>query len=195
VAEDRHLRRGGRFWKIIEDDGFRRLLHRADDTVSDPLCVPGAGSRPPPGLHVAVTAHPRSGLHNNSGRHFRGTSTPQYLLRDRDGIFGREFTSQVKELGIQEVLGAPHVPQQRAYIERIIGTIRRECLDHVIVYGEASLIRHLRLFLAYYHETRTYLALDKDTPAERAVQLSGAGRIVAVSQVGGLHHRHERRVA
>ena len=147
-------------------------------------------------LHVAVSARPTAEWTAQQLREaFPWDSTPQYLLRDRDGIFGREFTSQVKELGIQEVLGAPRVPQQRAYIERLIGTIRRECLDHVIVYGEASLMRHLKLFLAYYHETRTHLALDKDTPGDRAVQLPGSGRIVAVPQVGGLHHRYERRVA
>jgi hypothetical protein len=82
-------------------------------------------------------------------------SAPHFLLRDRDRIFGSDFTRQVKALGIQEVLGTPRTPQQRAYIERVIGTIRRECLDHVIVFNEAALQRHLKLFLEYYHGTRT----------------------------------------
>jgi transposase InsO family protein len=101
----------------------------------------------------------------------------------------------VKELGIQEVLGAPRAPQQRAYIERVIGTIRRECLDHLIILNEAALHRHLKLFLEYYHQSRTHLSLEKDTPASRSVQPPEAGRVVAVPQVGGLHHRYERRAA
>jgi transposase InsO family protein len=92
-------------------------------------------------------------------------------------------------------LGAPGVPQQRAYIERVIGTIRRECLDHVIIVNGAALHLHLKLFLEYYHGTRTHLSLEKDTPESRSVQPPGSGRVVAVAQVGGLHHRYERRAA
>ena len=92
------------------------------------------------------------------------------MLRDRDGIFGSGFTKQLEQFGIEEVLGAPGVPQQRAYIERVIGTIRRECLDHVIVFNEASLRRQLKLFLEYYHQSRTHLSLAKDTPESRSVQ-------------------------
>jgi transposase InsO family protein len=117
------------------------------------------------------------------------------LLRDRDRIFGSDFTKQVEELGIKEVPGVPGAPQQRAYIERVIGTIRRECLDHLIVFDEAMLCGHLKLFLEYYHETRTHLSLEKDTPASRLVQAPELGRVVAVPQVGGLHHRYERRAA
>jgi transposase InsO family protein len=98
-------------------------------------------------------------------------------------------------MGIKEVLSAPRSPWQRAYVERVIGTIRRECLDHVIVLNEASLRRHVRSFLAYYHETRTHLSLDKDTPANRSVQPPGSGRVIALPQVGGLHHRYERWAA
>src|SRR5215471_17969118 len=84
---------------------------------------------------------------------------------------------------------------QRAYVECVIGTIRRECLDHVIVFNEASLCRHMRSFLAYYHESRTHVSLGKDTPAARPVQSPEAGTIIAMPQVGGLHHRYERRAA
>ena len=101
----------------------------------------------------------------------------------------------MNELGIQEVLGAPRAPRQRAYIERVIGTIRRECLDHVIVFNEASLRRHLKFFQEYYHGVRTHLSLEKDTPESRPVGLPESGRVVAVPQVGGLHHRYERRAA
>jgi transposase InsO family protein len=117
------------------------------------------------------------------------------LLRDRERIFGSDFTKQVNELGIQEVLGAPQAPQQRAYIERVIGTIRRECLDHLIIVNEAALHRHLKLFLEYYHGTRTHLSLAKDPPESRSVQPPESGRVVAVPQVGGLHHRYERHAA
>ena len=101
----------------------------------------------------------------------------------------------MKELGIEEVLGAPRAPRQRAYIERVIGTLRRECLDHVIVFSEASLSHHLRKFTDYYHRSRTHLSLQKDTPESRPVQAPEAGRIVAIPVVGGLHHRYERRAA
>jgi len=80
-------------------------------------------------------------------------------------------------------------------VERVIGTIRRECLDHVIVLNKASLYRHVKSFPAYYHESRTHLSLDKDTPEPGPVQSAELGRIVAISQVGGLHHRYERRAA
>ena len=81
------------------------------------------------------------------------------------------------------------------YIERVMGTIRRECLDHLIVVDGVSLLRQLKSFLAYCHESRTHLALEKDTPAHRKVQEPASGRIVAIPQVGGLHHRYERRAA
>ncbi|MGA2594395.1 MAG: integrase core domain-containing protein, partial [Bryobacteraceae bacterium] len=97
--------------------------------------------------------------------------------------------------GIQQVLSAPRAPWQRAYVERVIGSIRRECLDHVIVFHEASLSRHLQRFIAYYHESRTHLSLAKDTPAGRPVQPLELGAVIAIPQVGGLHHRYERRAA
>ena len=101
----------------------------------------------------------------------------------------------MKAMGIKQVLSAPRSPWQRASVERVIGTIRRECLDHVIVFSEASLYRHLRNFADYYHRSRTHLGLQKDTPESRPVQAPEAGRIVAIPEVGGLHHRYERRAA
>jgi putative transposase len=100
----------------------------------------------------------------------------------------------VRNLGVKEVLSAPRSPG-KAYIERVIGSIRRECIDHVIVLNEASLYRHRKSFIAYYHETRTHLSLEKDTPASRSVQPPDLGPVVALLQVGGLHHRYERRAA
>jgi putative transposase len=98
-------------------------------------------------------------------------------------------------MGIQEVLSAPRVPWQRAYVERVIGTIRRECLDHVIVFNEASLRRTLSSYFSYYHRSRTHLSLDKDAAESRPVQPPELGNIVAIPEVGGLHHRYERRAA
>jgi putative transposase len=147
-------------------------------------------------LHFAVTAHPTAEWTGQQLRNaFPWDMTPRYLLRDRDRIFGNDFTRQVEEMGIREVLSAPRSPWQRAYVERVIGTIRRECLDHVIVFSEASLHRHVRSFVAYYRESRTHLSLGKDSPEPRAVQPAELGRIAVIPQVGGLHHRYERRAA
>jgi transposase InsO family protein len=98
-------------------------------------------------------------------------------------------------MGIREVLSTPRSPWQRAYVERVIGSIRRECLDHVIVFHESSLRRTLNSYFAYYHRSRTHLSLGKDSPEPRAIQPPETGRVVAVPQVGGLHHRYERRAA
>jgi len=147
-------------------------------------------------LHFGVTAHPTAEWTAQQLREsFPWETAPRYLLRDRDRIFGADLVKQVKAMGIKPVLSAPRSPWQRAYIERVIGTIRRECLDHVIVFSEASLHRHLRNFADYYHRSRTHLGLQKDTPESRPVQAPGAGRIVAIPEVGGLHHRYERRAA
>jgi transposase InsO family protein len=94
---------------------------------------------------------PRSGQPSNCGKPFPGTARPQYLLRDRDRIFGQEFVEQVKAMGIKQVLSAPGSPWQRAYVERLIGSVRRECLDHMIVFGERSLRRALASYVSYYH--------------------------------------------
>jgi putative transposase len=147
-------------------------------------------------LHFGVTAHPTAEWTAQQLREaFPWETAPRYLLRDRDTIFGADFVTQVKAMGIKQVLSAPRSPWQRAYIERVIGTIRRECLDHVIVLNEAGLSRHLREFADYYHRSRTHLGLQKDTPESRPVQTPEAGRIVAIPEVGGLHHRYERRAA
>ncbi len=147
-------------------------------------------------LHFNVTAHPTAEWTALQLRDaFPWDAAPRYLLRDRDRIFGDDFTQQVEDMGIKEVLSTPRAPWQRAYVERVIGTIRRECLDHLIVCNEASLCRHLKSFVTYYHQTRTHLGLDKDTPEPRPVQPPDLGPVIAVPQVGGLHHRYERRAA
>ena len=99
----------------------------------------------------------------------------------------------VNTIGIQEVLTTPASPWQNAYVERFIGSVRRECLDHVIVLTAAGLRRVLNEYVAYYSRTRTHLGLDKDAPLPRPVAPLTAGRVIAIPQVGGLHHRYERR--
>lgn len=147
-------------------------------------------------VHFAVTAHPTAEWTAQQLREaFPWENVPRYLLRDRDRIFGHEFVEQVKGMGIKQVLSTPRSPWERAYVERVIGTIRRECLDHVIVFNERSLHRHLQNFTTYYHRTRTHLALQKDTPDARPVQPPEAGRVISIPEVGGLHHRYERRAA
>src|SRR5215472_14910633 len=102
-------------------------------------------------VHFNVTAHPTAEWTVQQLREaFPFDQVPKYLLRDRDRVFGGEFSKKVAELGMEEVLSAPRSPWQRAYVERVIGTIRRECLDHVIVFNEGSLYRHVKSFLAYY---------------------------------------------
>ncbi len=126
---------------------------------------------------------------------FPEDSAPRYLLRDRDATYGDVFRRRVKSLGIVEVLTAARSPWQNPYAERMIGTIRRELLDHVIVLDEGHLRHQLRRYLRYYHGSRTHLSLAKDSPESRAVEQPELGRVVALPQVGGLHHRYTRCAA
>ena len=147
-------------------------------------------------LHFNVTAHPTVEWTGQQLREaFPFDQLPRYLLRDRDAIFGDEFRGQVRDMGIHEVLSTPRSPWQRAYVERVIGSIRRECLDQVIVFHETSLRRILTSYVDYYHRSRTHLSLSKDSPEPRSIHPPDMGAVVAVSQVGGLHHRYERRAA
>jgi putative transposase len=120
---------------------------------------------------------------------------PRYLIRDRDAIFGETFQRQVRALQIEDVPTAPKSPWQNPYAERVIGSIRRECLDHVIVLGEAHLRRILAKYADYYNGARTHLALQKDSPDERPVQVPDSGAVREFAQVGGLHHRYVRMAA
>jgi transposase InsO family protein len=147
-------------------------------------------------LHFNVTAHPTAEWTGQQLREaFPFDQLPHYLLRDRDAIFGDDFRRQVTDMAIQEVLPTPRSHWQRAYVERVIGSIRRECLDHLIAFSETSLRRILRSYVEYYHRSRTHLALGKDSPEPRSIQSAEMGRVVALPQVGGLHHRYERRAA
>jgi transposase InsO family protein len=146
--------------------------------------------------HFNVTAHPTAIWTARQLVEVCGTAkTPRYLIRDRDAIYGNQFQQQAKALGIDEIITAPGSPWQNAYAERVIGSIRRECLDHVIILGERHLKRILSSYVRYYHSTRTHLSLDKDAPDGRAVQSPAKGTVVELPRVGGLHHEYVRLAA
>jgi putative transposase len=126
---------------------------------------------------------------------FPWQTAPRYLLRDRDAVYGVVFSSRAQTLGIDEVKTAPRSPWQNPYVERLIGTLRRECLDHVVVLNETHLRHLLRDYLTYYHRCRTHLSLEKDTPEPRPVERPDEGGIVEMPMVGGLHHQYTRRAA
>src|SRR6202795_3551750 len=111
-----------------------------------------------------------------------------YMIRDRDCIYGAVVTRRMRAMGIRDKPIAPASPWQNGFVERLIGTIRRECVDHIIVLGEARLRRILKFYARYYNETRTHLALDKDAPVSRPVQRTGVVRSLAIR--GGLHHNY-----
>ena len=119
-------------------------------------------------------------------------TSPRYLLRDRDCIYGERFCSRVKSLSIEEVLTAPRSPWQSPYVERLIGSIRRECLNHIIILNERHLRRQLKSYITYYHEARTHLSLDKQSPVPRSIEPVEQGKIVAIPHIGGLHHEYRR---
>lgn len=128
---------------------------------------------------------------------FPWDSAPGYLMRDRDSIYGKVFRSRLKNMGIKEVISAPKSPWQNPYVERFIGSIRRDCLDHMIVLNQRHLKRILASYFEYYHNDRTHCGLEKDTPIERPVQHRPAngGKVIALSRVGGLHHRYKWKKA
>ena len=147
-------------------------------------------------VHFNATEHPTAQwTAQQLVEAFPFDTAPRYLLRDRDAIYGKKVKRRIKSLGIYEVITAPRSPWQNPYVERVIGSIRRECLDHVIVLNERHLRRILRDYFNYYHTSRTDLSLNKDPPDPRAVESVQYGNIAALPQVGGLHHRYTRIAA
>jgi transposase InsO family protein len=148
-------------------------------------------------LHVNATEHPTAEwLSNEVTETFKRIAKPKYLIRDRDSAYGLKFSKRLKELGIREHVVDKQSPWQNIYVERVISTIRRECLNHVIIVGERHLRRILTSYVAYYNTSRPHLSLGQDSPVPRPVQsISDGNKIDAIPQVGGLHHRYERRVA
>jgi putative transposase len=147
-------------------------------------------------VHFAITERPTAEwAAQQLVEAFPWNSAPRYLLRDRDGSYGAKFGGAANCLGILEVLTAPQSPWQNPYFERLIGSIRRECLDHVVILNETVLRRVLKSYFDYYERTWTHLSLGKDAPISRPIQPATMGHVVEIPQVGGLHHRYERVAA
>jgi transposase InsO family protein len=147
-------------------------------------------------VHFAVTANPTAEwTARQLLEAFPWDNAPRYLLRDRDAIYGEKFCQTSRWMGIHEVLTAPQSPWQNAYVERFIGSIRRECLDHVIVFHEAGLRRILKGYFEYYERCRTHLSLEKDAPVSRPVEPPSLGHVIQIPKVGGLHHLYTRQAA
>ena len=147
-------------------------------------------------LHFNVTDHPTAAW--TAQQLVEACSMdekPKYLVRDPDAIYGEDFRRKAQSLGIREVPTAYRCPWQNPYAERVIGTIRRECLDHVIVMGVRHLKQILTRYVDYYNGVRTHLSLYKDSPHRRPAQLASQGRIVELKKVGGLHHHYMRKAA
>jgi len=147
-------------------------------------------------LHFNATEHPTAAWTARQLLEVCGMDdAPRYLLRDRDAIYGNTFRRQVTGLGIEEVLTAPRSPWQNPYVERVIGSIRRECLDHTIILGERHLRRVVRNYVNYYNTLRTHLSLSKDAPTGRSIQSPQRGSVIERPHVGGLHHEYFRKAA
>jgi transposase InsO family protein len=179
------------------------LLNHADAIAAIDLCVVptltferlfaflvlGHGRRQL--LWFAVTRNPTAEwLAQQIVAAFPWNTAPTYLVRDNDGAYGQPFLRRVRTMGIRDRPISPRSPWQNPYAERLIGTLRRDCFDHVLIFGERHLRRILALYSSYYNGTRTHLALGKDAPLGRAVQ--GSGTIVATPILSGLHHRYAR---
>jgi len=197
----KHRRPPSQSWRTFLEN------HAADIVAIDFLTVPTATFRV---LFVLVIlSHDRRKiLYTNATEHPTAAWTaqqileaiglddvPQYLLHDRDAIYGALFSRRVTSVGLSEVSTAPRSPWQNPYVERVIGSIRRECLDHTIILGERHLRRVTGNYVRYYNKARTHLSLDKDAPDGRPVQPPGVGSIVSTSHCGGLHHEYLRSAA
>ena len=147
-------------------------------------------------VHLRITAHPTAEwTAHQIIEAFPDDTAPRWRLRDRDAIYGELFRRRVAGMGIDDVVTRPSSPWHNPYVERLIGSIRRECLDHLMVLNETHLRRTLARYLSYYHGARTHLSLATDAPRPRPLQAVTDGAVIAFPEVGGLHHRYERRAA
>ena len=145
-------------------------------------------------VHLNVTAHPTPAWTAQQLREaWPWDTAPRFVIRDRDGIYEPELHDLTRAMDVEEVPTAPRSPWQHPFVERVIGSLRRECLDHIIVWNERSLRRSRKRHLVYYHEWRSHLSLDKDAPVPRAVQPPISRTIIQVPHFGGLPHHYERR--
>jgi transposase InsO family protein len=142
-------------------------------------------------LWLGVTAHPTAEwIARQLSESYGCATAPRYIVRDRDAVYGDIFIRRLQAMGIRDRPIAARSPWQNGYAERLIGSIRRDCLDHVVVFGERHLRHLLESYQRYYNEARTHLSLSKDAPAPRAVQ--AVGSIIAKPFLGGLHHQYIR---
>ena len=147
-------------------------------------------------VHFSVTEHPTAQWTGQQiVEAFPWEAIPDYLLRDRDAVYGPAFKARMEGMGIEEVITAPRSPWQNPFAERVIGSIRRECLEHVIVLNERHLRRVLAEHLQHYHRWRCHRSLDMDAPAQRPVQVRDCGDVVEVAEASGLYRHYERRAA
>jgi transposase InsO family protein len=142
-------------------------------------------------VRIAVTSNPTAEwIAGQVTEAFPWNEAPRHLIRDRDGAFGPAYTRRIRAMGIRDHPVAARSPWQNGHVERLISSVRRECLDHLVVPGEAHLRRTLKTYVAYYNEVRTHLTLDKDAPDGRRSE--AVGTIVAIPILGGLHHQYVR---
>jgi transposase InsO family protein len=140
---------------------------------------------------IAVTSNPTSEwIAGQVTEAFPWNEAPQFLIRDRDRAYGHSYTRRVRAMGIRDHPTAARSPWQNGHVERLIGSVRRECLDHVVVFGEAHLRRTLKAYAFYYNEIRTHLSLNKQTPSFRRAQR--VGDVASLPVLGGLHHHYVR---
>ena len=185
--------------------GWKTFLHNHADGIAamDLFVVPTISFRLLYGLlimghgrrHIlwfGVTAHPTAEWIANQLTAACGwEQVPRYLIRDRDGAYGEVLLRRIRSMGIRDRPTSPRSPWQNGYAERLIGSIRRECVDHVVILGERHLRHVLKCYMAYYNEVRTHLSLDKDAPSTRPIQ--AAGSLICRPLLGGLHH-HDVRI-
>jgi len=144
-------------------------------------------------VHFNVTSQPSAEWVSRQIRQALPFDTaPRFLPHDRDGCYGEAFRHAVASLGIDGVVTAPRSPWQSPYVERLIGSIRRECLDHVIALNDRPLMRRMVSYFSYYHRCRAHLALDRNAPVLREIEPPERGRVISIPQVGGLDHRYAR---
>jgi transposase InsO family protein len=199
----RHLKPPSQTWRTFLDNHLSELMS-VDFFTGAPAAVPPATFRV---LYVfVVLRHERREIvHFNATYHpteewtaqqlveaFPCDTAPRYVMRYRDSIYGKRFRTRVRGLGIQEVVTAPRSPWQNPYVERIIGSIRRECLNHVIIFNERHLRQLVKAYVTYYHEARTHLSLDKHSPVLRPIEPPAQGKVVSIPHVGGLHYEYRR---
>ena len=147
-------------------------------------------------IHFNVTTNPTADWTSlQLIQAFPFDSSPRYLIRDRDSIYDQQVVDTLEMLDINQIIISRRSPWQNGFCERIIGTIRRDCLDHMIVLNDRHLRRVLKEYLAYYHRSRTHLGLEKDTPETRAIQTQDVGPVISKPVLGGLHHRYFRDAA